>query len=606
MYPFVAYHGVSASEHQARVDDLAPRGFRPTSLSVSGSPNDARYAAVWQQRPGLAWVAVHGLTAGAYQARFDALTRDGFAVVLVSATGGIADAVYAAVFEAGATSPWWARHGLHWDASGGVDSVNFENQWAFDNGYIPRCLAVYGSPGSELFAGIWVKNDKPVPWGWWWTDPNIYQHYFDANLEAGTRLAYISVASSHWILSIFRDEPIGEWYARHGLTAAEYQTEFDLRTAEGLTPQVVQAGGIGSAKRYASLFSREETPINRQWYVTGLPFTASSELDVIVWNFMAAHAIRAMSVAIARNGELVANRGYTWAEPGYPITQPNTLFRVASVSKIFTCAAIYRLAQTTPLTFGTPAFGFLGVTSRLLPSQTPDPDIGKITVYDLAVRKSGLQHDFGADLRTIASRIGSATTPTRDDLVHYIYGEPLVARPGTGDNYSNSAFTVLTSLVEAEARVPYLDYLRSVVLAPENIYDVFLGATGSNARLPDEVPSYDHPGVSASLLDMAADAIAPNAYGGQVLTENSEGVGGLITSTGSIARFIGTHAVWDIGGRQTGFARYGEMDGTGAGAVSRNDEFDFSYAFNRRVTTAEHDGIKGQIDGFINRHGSNL
>jgi hypothetical protein len=75
MYPFVAYHGVSASEHQARVDDLAPRGFRPTSLSVSGSPTDARYAAVWQQRPGPAWVAVHGLTAGAYQARFDALTR---------------------------------------------------------------------------------------------------------------------------------------------------------------------------------------------------------------------------------------------------------------------------------------------------------------------------------------------------------------------------------------------------------------------------------------------------------------------------------------------------------------------------------------------------
>jgi CubicO group peptidase (beta-lactamase class C family) len=182
----------------------------------------------------------------------------------------------------------------------------------------------------------------------------------------------------------------------------------------------------------------------------------------------------------------------------------------------------------------------------------------------------------------------------------------LVARPGTGDNYSNSAFTVLTSLVEAAAGVAYLDYLRSVVLSPENIYDVFLGATRSTARLPDEVPSYDHPGVSPSLLDMATDAIAPNVYGGQVLTENSEGVGGLITSTGTVARFLHTHAVWDIGGRQPGFTRYGEMDGTGAGAVSRNDEFDFSYAFNRRVTTAEHDGIKGQIDGFINRHGSRL
>jgi hypothetical protein len=104
---------------------------------------------------------------------------------------------------------------------------------------------------------------------------------------------------------------------------------------------------------------------------------------------------------------------------------------------------------------------------------------------------------------------------------------------------------------------------------------------------------------------MAADAIAPNAYGGQVVTENSEGVGGLITSTGSVARFLAGHAVWDIGGRQIA-ARYGEMDGTGAGAVSRNDGLDFSYAFNRRVTTPDHDYIKGKIDGFLDSHGSKL
>ena len=35
-------------------------------------------------------------------------------------------------------------------------------------------------------------------------------------------------------------------------------------------------------------------------------------------------------------------------------------------------------------------------------------------------------------------------------------------------------------------------------------------------------------------------------------------------------RFIATHSVWDIGGREVA-TRYGEMDGTGAGAVSRDD-----------------------------------
>lgn len=353
------------------------------------------------------------------------------------------------------------------------------------------------------------------------------------------------------------------------------------------------------------MFVRDDKPIARRFWVTGASFDGSAELDDIVRSFMTAHAIRAMSVAVARGGVMVAKRGYTWAEPGYPITQPGTLFRVASVSKIFTCAAVDRLMNTGRLASNAAAFRFLGVTSKLLPTQTPDPDIDNITVQQLAMRRSGLQHDFGADLRTMANRIGIPVMPSRWDLVRYIYGEPLIARPGAADNYSNSAFTVLTTIVEQASSQSFINYLRQAVLAPDGITRVFLGATRSNARHADEVATYDHPGVNDSQIDMTAGAMAANAYGGQVVTENSEGVGGLIASSAAVARMIGTHAVWDIGGRQLA-TRYGEMDGTGAGAVSRGDGLDFAYAFNRRVTTAEHDGIKGQIDAFLNTYGTRL
>lgn len=601
---FVAYHGVTAATHQAKVDELASRGFRPTSLSVSGPPQDARYAAIWQQRSGPLWVAIHGFSATDYQTRFDQLNEQGFAPVIVTATGE-ADAIFAAVFETGVTSAWFARHGLRWDPTGAAGSINFENQRAFDEGFIPRCLAVYGSAENPLFAGVWIKNDKPVPWSWWWTDPNAYQRFFDAEFDAGVRPAYLSVAPTHWIVSVFRDEPIGEWWARHNLTAADYQAEFDLRSGQGLTPLVVQAGGTGDDARYASVFVRDDAPIERHFSATGAPFDGSGDLDDIVRTFMSEHAIRAMSIAVARGGLMVAKRGYTWAEPGYPITQPGTLFRVASVSKIFTCAAIDQLMNSGRLASNTAAFPFLGITSKLLPSQTPDPDINNIAVQQLAMRRSGLQRDFGADLRTIASRIGIAETPSRWDLVRYIYGEPLIARPGAADNYSNSGFTVLTTIVERASGQSFIDYLRQSVLAPAGITRVWLAATRSNARRADEVATYDHPGANDSQIDMTPGAMAANAYGGQVVTENSEGVGGLIASTAAVARTIGTHAVWDIGARQLA-TRYGEMDGTGAGAVSRADGLDFAYAFNRRVTTAEHNGIKGQIDGFLDAHGSRL
>jgi CubicO group peptidase (beta-lactamase class C family) len=604
MSVFIAYHGVTGAVHQARVDELGPRGFRLTSLSVSGAPQDARYAAVWQQRNGPPWFAVHGLSATEYQTRFDDLNAQGFAPTLVSATGE-SDAIFAAVFEAGVTSEWYARHGLRWDSGGAAGSINFETQRAFDQGFIPRCLAVYGSAANPLFAGVWVKNNAPVPWAWWWTDPDTYQRFFDAELDAGTRLAYVSVAPTQWIVSVFRDEPIGEWWARHNLTASAYQAEFDVRTNQGLEPLVVQAGGVGDAARYASLFVRDETPIARRWTITGASFDGSGQLDAIARGFMTGHAIRAMSVAVGRAGRVVANRGYTWAESDYPTTQPDTLFRVASVTKLFTCAAIDRLVTNGALAWNTPAFGFLGITSALLPSQTPDPDVGTITVRELALRQSGLQHDFGADFRTIASRIGISVMPSRSDLVRYVYGEPLVARPGMGDNYSNSAFAVLTSIVERASHRSYEDYLRHEVLAPEGIVDVWVGATRSHARRIHEVVTYDHPGISDSLVDMTPGAMAANAYGGQVVIENTEGVGGLIMSTATVARMIATHAVWNIGGREIA-TRYGEMDGTGAAAVSRTDGLDFAYALNRRVTTAEHDGLTRRIHDFLNAYGSRL
>ena len=359
------------------------------------------------------------------------------------------------------------------------------------------------------------------------------------------------------------------------------------------------------AKTRLALQACAESLLGRRWTVTGDAFIGSFEIDAVVLRFMKAHAIRAMSVAFARAGTLTGNRGYTWAEPNYPITQPDTLFRVASVSKIFTCAAIDRLVATGTLNLTTQAFGYLGIASTLLTTQTADPDIGKITIRDLATRQSGLQHDFGADFRMIASRLGQSFMPTRTQLVSYVYGEPLMARPGSGDNYSNSAFTVLTSIVEKASGRTFIDYLRHDVLAPFDIHDVQVGATAENMRKPNEVSSYDDPGFSPSQTDMTVDATAPNAYGGTFAIENGEGAGGLIMSTGTVARSLATHAVWNIGRRESvvpWLARYGDLAGTGAAAVSRPDGLDFAYAFNHLVDNSDHDALVKQINAVLDRH----
>lgn len=614
MAPFIAYHGVTAAEHQARFDTLPQQGFRPVSLNVSGDPGDARYAAVWVQRPGPAWVALHGLTADLYQARFNELTAQGFAPTLLSATGPLERATFTALFEQGVETPWFARHGLRWDPDSDPDTITYENKRAFDQGFIPHALVVYGTPQDRRFAGIWTANVGPVPWSWWWADPDTYQLYFEAEVRGGLRPTWVAGGAEgrgDWILSIFRDDQIGEWWARHRVTAQEYQDEFDTRVAAGAMPIMVQAGGTGSDTGFASVFARREDPLPRVWTVTGAPATAVDQLDAAVRDFMTAHAIRAGAVACGRNGTIVLARGYTWAEPGYPATSPASLFRIASVAKTFTAACIARLVATGRLAWNTPAFPLLGITAKLLSTQTPDPQTNSITVQQLVLRASGLRQgwDGGNDMRSIAAKLGISTTPTRDQLVRYMYGEPLVFPPGMSDQYSNIAFTVLTSVVERASGLSYVDFLRREILQALGITDMHVAAT-HHAPIGGEVSSYDDPGIGLSHLQPAAQVWEPVAYGGEFILENGEGSGGLLTSVGTIARVLATHPVWNadvasLTGRELA-TRYGTLPGTISGAKSRSDGLDVGFVFNRRVTNAEHDQITAAIDRFLDAHGSAL
>src|SRR4029077_7231825 len=109
---FEAYHGVTGAQHQSKFNSLSAQGFRIISLSVYGDPGDPRYAAVWIQRPGPAWVAVHGVDSAGYQSFFNNSTAKGYVPVLVSATGPSTNAIFAAVFEQGIPGGWLARHGM--------------------------------------------------------------------------------------------------------------------------------------------------------------------------------------------------------------------------------------------------------------------------------------------------------------------------------------------------------------------------------------------------------------------------------------------------------------------------------------------------------------
>jgi CubicO group peptidase (beta-lactamase class C family) len=623
MQPFVAYHGLSGAEHQQRVDTLSRQGYRPISLGVSGDPPLTVYSAVWVQRSGPKWWSLHNLSAAQYQARLDQLVAQGYAPVLVSASGPAATATFAAVFEQGISVPWFARHGLRWGPESDPDTIVHENARALREGFIPRSLAVYGSPGDRRFAGTWFRNlasptnparvtNSSAPWSWWFADQGTHQLVFEAEIAGGMRPAWICAAPDQFQLSVFRDDQVGEWWARHAITGDEYQIEFNARVAVGAMPIVVQASGTGNAIRYSSVFARTETPAARLFTLTGRLAAGLSGIDQLVRQFMEAHAIRAGAVAVVRGDEVLVGRGYTWAEPGYPITQPDSRFRIASLAKLLTAAAIARLVATGRLAWNTTAFPCLGVTGTLLSDQNLDPVVDTITIEQLVHHTGGLNHaritqngttrefEPADELRTLAARLGRTTTPSRNDVVKYMHGERPDFPPGTQERYSNFGYVLLTSIVEAASGHPYLPFVHHEILAPLGLSDVWNAATGVGGTITREV-RYDHPGSGLSVLQPAANVWAPNAYGGAFALENGEGSGGLISTVETMARVISHHAVWGAGGRTPGLRRYGILDGTMAGAASRHDQIDFVYAFNRRVSIEEQEAFTNAFDVHLTR-----
>lgn len=575
-----------------------------TWINVSGDPSGAWYAAVWVANDGRAWAGLHNLDATGYQQRFNELTAMELTPSVVSAAGPIDRAVFAAVFEQRDVGAWTARHGLPWDASNRLDSMVGQSDLAYTAGQVPRCLAVYGEAHDRRYAGIWWEARDGIRASWWLGDGDFYQRLFNAQVAGGNRPSSLAVSEDGLVLSVFRGDQIGTWTARHRISAQEYQAEFYRQLQQNHRPIVIAAGGSGDFAQYAAIFAGQETAVPRVWTVTvdsPGPGPLAAELDAAMADTMRRFGVRSAALAVAKSGVVLVSRGYTWAEAWYPVTQPTALFRQASVSKLFTSAAAQALHDDNVLSLDEPMFGFLGVNTPLPSDVSVDARVAQITSRHATTRTTGMRRDlFGrrpdgtdgdATMRDVALLAGRLGPPTPDDVVRYAYGMHLVTDPGgmIGDGYSNVAFFVLGAVIERAVGQPIDAYIRQRLLAPLGINDLIVARTAVGQRLPGEVPGYDSPNAGPSILDTSG-VWAPGAYGGSFALEVAPAAGGFATSVTTVSRFIGSHAVWDIGSR-TMNTRYGDFEGTGTIAQSRASDLDLAVAFNFWVP----DGAKTEL-----------
>ncbi|MCU4742867.1 serine hydrolase domain-containing protein [Natronoglomus mannanivorans] len=303
--------------------------------------------------------------------------------------------------------------------------------------------------------------------------------------------------------------------------------------------------------------------------ITGDSIPELQPLDDAMLEYMDDRSIEAGALGVSYDGEIVLERGYGWAdeERGAPV-EPDALFRIASLSKSFTDAAVETLVDD----------GRLATDERVSPLLEIEPAGGlgderieDITVQHLLDHEGGWNPSLTGDPMfrpfDIATELDLEEPPGKREIARYVLGQPLQFTPGEATVYSNFGYSLLGQVVEAVAEPDsYHSFLVGEVLEPIDVDDVHLARTHPDDR-PEREVWYDDPTRCSNALELdSADRVrcADSGYRFEAL----DSAGGLVASTRALLEFM--DAYW-----LTGEPRVREGDSSGeapdAGSVNEND-----------------------------------
>jgi CubicO group peptidase (beta-lactamase class C family) len=235
----------------------------------------------------------------------------------------------------------------------------------------------------------------------------------------------------------------------------------------------------------------------------------AARIDAIVRERMREPGAVGMSVAVARGTEMLLERTYGFAELEFSVAaNEQTMFRIGSVTKQFTAAAVLELAERGKLSVDDPLTRFL-----------PDyPTHGhEITLRHLLTHTSGVPSYTGLGPIWEISR---ARELADEELVALWKDRPLEFAPGERWNYSNSGYFLLGMVVAKVSGLSYADFLRTTFFEPLGLtrtrYDSnsellpnrAQGYAFENGKLAnDEHIGMSQPGAAGALISTAGDLV---------------------------------------------------------------------------------------------------
>lgn len=259
-----------------------------------------------------------------------------------------------------------------------------------------------------------------------------------------------------------------------------------------------------------------------------------SPIDVVVTSFVERGIIAGAVTIVARKGEILhlSAQGHMDLETDRAM-RPDTIFRLASLTKPVVGAAILMLFEEGKLLLTDPVSAFLPMFKDL---QVADgngfiPALREITLRDLLTHTSGL--GSGPNPPTLVDVPGGlGANDTLADVVPRMASVPLRFQPGTTFRYSpEHGFDVLGRVVEIASGQNLDEFVRQRIFEPLGARDIFFHVPAR--RLPDVATPYERtpnglsPAIPSGML--ALSTVPDSGY--------HSGSGGLAGTAESYLRF---------------------------------------------------------------------
>jgi CubicO group peptidase (beta-lactamase class C family) len=196
-------------------------------------------------------------------------------------------------------------------------------------------------------------------------------------------------------------------------------------------------------------------------------------------------------VLVAQHDRPVYAHAFGFADREHQVAaDADTSFRIGSVTKQFTAAAILVLQQDGLLSVDDPI-------AKYLPAY---PAVGKdITLHQLLTHTSGIPSY--TELPGFAESRAQPRTPQQ--LLALFWDKPLDFAPGSKFAYSNSNYIVLGAIIEAVSHGSYADFVAKRLFAPAGMTRTVVGDADGLANRALGYEPDDDGLVPASAIDMS-------------------------------------------------------------------------------------------------------